>query len=260
MDSAGLNCPKCDYDLTGLPSNVCPECGTAFDVEFLRLPPKLQRTGTPVYGGRGLALIPQTMKTLLLMLFRPRRFAWRIREDEPLLPAMVVCMVAIVVNTCVMLRTPWPPSIQFGLRHNGAPAAVLSGGIGALVVAFAGALAIASSGCASAGTTLRRRFRFWLIVTTYSTVFITLWPLFGADAWELTWEEYTVIWPFFYLYYDNHAYVVTLLLLWPTLILSTVLWYRHRPRWMAIIFMPVAFLFVRACVQVADMCIVRLAR
>ncbi len=33
---SGLFCPKCDYNLTGLIENRCPECGTPFDPEKLR--------------------------------------------------------------------------------------------------------------------------------------------------------------------------------------------------------------------------------
>ena len=33
---ADLRCPHCDYDLRGLPTNRCPECGREFDVEELK--------------------------------------------------------------------------------------------------------------------------------------------------------------------------------------------------------------------------------
>jgi hypothetical protein len=34
---AGLRCPKCDYNLTGLAEDRCPECGEAFNREQLRM-------------------------------------------------------------------------------------------------------------------------------------------------------------------------------------------------------------------------------
>ena len=33
----GLNCPTCDYDLRGLAEQRCPECGTVFEPEAMRL-------------------------------------------------------------------------------------------------------------------------------------------------------------------------------------------------------------------------------
>jgi hypothetical protein len=33
---AGLRCPKCRYDLSGLSTPQCPECGTSFTPELLR--------------------------------------------------------------------------------------------------------------------------------------------------------------------------------------------------------------------------------
>ncbi len=35
-DFAGLRCPKCDYDLTGLHREQCPECGEPVDAAALR--------------------------------------------------------------------------------------------------------------------------------------------------------------------------------------------------------------------------------
>jgi len=44
---AVLHCPACGYNLTGLPNNICPECGEQFDrVELRRLADlKAQRLG-----------------------------------------------------------------------------------------------------------------------------------------------------------------------------------------------------------------------
>lgn len=36
VETAGLYCPNCDYDLTGLSEDRCPECGETFDRELLR--------------------------------------------------------------------------------------------------------------------------------------------------------------------------------------------------------------------------------
>ncbi len=46
-----LFCPKCDYNLTGLTENRCPECGTVFDPEELArlFASSLKRIGLPVF-------------------------------------------------------------------------------------------------------------------------------------------------------------------------------------------------------------------
>lgn len=36
VEFSGLHCPTCDYDLTGLSKNRCPECGERFDRRILR--------------------------------------------------------------------------------------------------------------------------------------------------------------------------------------------------------------------------------
>lgn len=45
-----LYCPTCGYNLTGLPENRCPECGTRFDPRILRSEQQARATaalGTP---------------------------------------------------------------------------------------------------------------------------------------------------------------------------------------------------------------------
>jgi hypothetical protein len=36
MSQPALHCPNCDYNLTGLTENRCPECGSEFDLDELR--------------------------------------------------------------------------------------------------------------------------------------------------------------------------------------------------------------------------------
>jgi len=260
VDEIGLNCPKCGYNLTGLTSDVCPECGTTFDLELLRNDPEFRRPGTPVYRKRGVALIPRTVQTLLLMLFRPRSFALRFRVDEPLGPAVVVFLFALAPNLWLLLGTPFSGNWRWRLAHGWESAVVFVAAMGLLVLAVAVVFAASSARSSSRLWTFLSRFRFWCDVVMYTTVFLPLWPFFGAGIWRLGWRDYTTVWPFFYLYFRSEAYPATILILWWTLIISVVLWYRNRPRWLAILLMLAAFLFVRASVQIIDGSIPRLSR
>jgi hypothetical protein len=260
MNETDLTCPSCGYNLTGLPREICPECGTSFDLELLRNDPELRRLGTPVYGRRGIALIPRTLATLLLLLFRPRSFAQRLRVDEPLGPAVVVFLLAFSPSIWLYLRV----SFRMGWRWEVAQIWLLTmyfvAALGLLVLTVAGVFAASSVRGTSVSWTFRHRFRFWCIVAMYTTIFLPLWPFYCAGIRSLRLQDYTTVWPFFYFYFPNTAYPATLVLLWWTLIISVILWYRNRPRWLAIILMLVAFLFVRASVQIADGSIPRLSR
>lgn len=239
--------------------DVCPECGTTFDLEMLRSDPELRRPGTPVYGKRGMELIPRTLETLLLLLFRPRSFALRLRVDERLYPAAVVFLFALTPHLWILLGTPFVGNWRWRLAHGWQLTVVFVAAMGLLVLSAAVVFAASSARGSSQLWAFPRRFRFWCIVVMYTTIFLPLWPFFCAGIRRLGWRDYTTVWPFFYLY-PNATYSGMILVLWWTLIISVVLWYRNRPRWLAILLMLAAFLFVRASVQIADAYIPRLAR
>jgi hypothetical protein len=258
VDDIGLNCPCCRYNLTGLTRDVCPECGTAFDLELLRNDQRYRRRGTPVYGKRRLELITGTIETLFLLLFRPRSFALRVRDDEPLGPAVVVFLVALVLTLWRLLAhgTPWLWSLPRHWRE----AVVVVAVVGSLVLAVAFVFAASSTSRTSWAWTLRRRFRFWCMVAMYSTIFLPLWMWFCAGSYPLPWQVFTTHWLFFGRYVHTEVYLAMILILWWTFTISVVLWYRVRPRWLAIVLMLAAFLFVRASVQIVDGSIPRLSR
>ena len=64
-----LRCPRCDYNLAGLPEDRCPECGEVFDRQ--KLIAWLTRPNQPILYGQQSNI--DLLSTLPLSLFRPRR-------------------------------------------------------------------------------------------------------------------------------------------------------------------------------------------
>lgn len=66
---SGLRCPQCEYNLTGLTENRCPECGEAFDLEELRRVFGVQPEPIAGWDDRGTT-------SMLIAFFRVCRMTW----------------------------------------------------------------------------------------------------------------------------------------------------------------------------------------
>src|SRR5256885_211885 len=89
-------CIHCEYNLTGLTSGRCPECGWVVDWGLAR-DEEAERVGSPAYGRPAGAFIQSGLRTTVMMLLRPIRFARVLRADEPVLPAAFVAVGAFLV-------------------------------------------------------------------------------------------------------------------------------------------------------------------
>jgi len=231
-------CITCGYNLTGLTSEKCPECGWKVDWELACADDEARRPGTPAHRAKGWRTIDQTLVTVLQMLLTPWRFARVLRRDEHIGPALAVALLSYAATFSPVSSSG--PSLKDAMRF--APAV--------LTVILLQSLVFAT---ADRKRTFRAhqwpmRFRMWMLVSLYSTCFVATWRIADppiADLWQ----------PNFYVPWASNArntFVPSATIgtsvnfYWWWLILAVVLCVRNRPRWLAFACIPLVYLFAFA--------------
>jgi hypothetical protein len=87
VNDTGLRCPRCEYNLTGLVEDRCPECGEAFDRELLALGYAAGPRPVPGWDeGIRRPGVAAYLRTCLRIAFRTgdfaRRFPWYANADS----------------------------------------------------------------------------------------------------------------------------------------------------------------------------------
>ncbi len=250
----GPSCPFCDYCLIGLSENRCPECGAMIDLASIRVDSESYRNGTPVRGVRGIQVLPRTVQTIFLLLFRPISLGKRLRHDEPFLPPLHVAFFAISPFLWIQIRWPFGTPMISGIAQHWRD-------VSSLVMQFA--FGVILFGLLCGACTFRtglgrfpfvRRFRLWCLVGMYSMVLLVPWPWFCAGTRRLDLLQ-NGIWPV-----GHGTWSVTILIVWWVTVLSLVSIGRYGSPRRTILFVGIGIVFVTMMVHVADWSLPRFAR
>ncbi len=235
-------CIQCEYNLTGLTSDICPECGWQIDWALAALDEEGRRPGTPAHRARGWRRIDATLVTVLLMLFTPWRFARQLRHDESLLPALCTALISFAIYLAVVGIPNCDDFKEFA-----------EGFI--LYAPTLAAVILCQSLCFSTlhydrlhrRTRWGARFRMWLNVSLYSTCFVASWPIVEGPP-RANFPDANFYIPLIEqsagFLRSNPTVGVTIITYWWWLILAVMLLVRNRPRWLALVSIPLVYGFM----------------
>jgi hypothetical protein len=113
----GLRCPTCDYNLTGLVEEVCPECGNAFDRVQMIAEMSVAAAPIPIWGRRHEIGAPLAfVQTLFEIWFHPIRFAKRFPKNANERQALVFSRWCLGISL-LLVMIPAPILISMGTRQ-----------------------------------------------------------------------------------------------------------------------------------------------
>ncbi len=103
-DDEGLRCPECEYNLTGLVHDVCPECGQPFDREKLLAELAGVPAAIPIWGQRvENGELSSFVRTILEIWSHPARYARRFPKNPDCDDAANFARWCLIVASGILL-------------------------------------------------------------------------------------------------------------------------------------------------------------
>lgn len=236
-DELPPTCLPCGYNLTGLGSARCPECGWVIDWRLARLSEEERRAGSPAYKAYGWRVLPAALRSVWLMLFHPVRLARCLRYDDPWRPAMLVAFLAYCAAILPeAIREPRTVFHEYRIRE-------LSGAVSCMAVVVL-ALGLLSS-TRHPILSLARRLRLFTILSLYGTCFVASWGLLGPPLVLEVWNDNHILSPlanfvedFEKLFSRPDFLARTVLFYWWAAILWVFAFVRLHRWWARLLFLP----------------------